>query len=220
MRNSLFIFKPPNQRENIIDKCRECDKDPIVFTPTTFRHTKRLPIRISRPSHKKFHFKNDLQLATGTTVSTDTIRRRLSEAELKPYRPATVPVLTAAHRRARLQFVHRHADWQIEDWRHVLFTDKSRFCLSTNDRRRRVWRRPGERFVQCAIQEVERFGGGSVMVWGGITFEDRTNLVVLNRGSMTAVTYRDDIIVHVVKSKKISGVHLNFWSKLALKSRL
>jgi hypothetical protein len=28
-----------------------------VFTPTTFRHTKRLPIKISNPSHKKFHFK-------------------------------------------------------------------------------------------------------------------------------------------------------------------
>jgi hypothetical protein len=28
-----------------------------VFTLTTFRHTKRLPIRISKPSHKKFHFK-------------------------------------------------------------------------------------------------------------------------------------------------------------------
>jgi hypothetical protein len=70
MRNSLFIFKPPNQREDIIDKCRECDKDrdtastrtaldPIVFIPTTFRHTKRLPIRISRPSHKKFHLKKN-----------------------------------------------------------------------------------------------------------------------------------------------------------------
>jgi hypothetical protein len=64
MRNSLFTFKPPNQREDIIDKCRERDKadtllplDQIVFTPTTFRHTKRLPIRISRPSYKKFHFK-------------------------------------------------------------------------------------------------------------------------------------------------------------------
>jgi hypothetical protein len=34
--------------------------DPTVFTPTTFRHTKRLPIRISKPSHKKFHFKNEL----------------------------------------------------------------------------------------------------------------------------------------------------------------
>jgi hypothetical protein len=31
--------------------------DPTVFTPTTFRHIKRLPIRISKPSHKKFHFK-------------------------------------------------------------------------------------------------------------------------------------------------------------------
>jgi formylmethanofuran dehydrogenase subunit E len=31
--------------------------DPTVFTPTTFRHTKRLPIKISNPSHKKFHFK-------------------------------------------------------------------------------------------------------------------------------------------------------------------
>jgi hypothetical protein len=65
MRNSLFIFKPPNQREDIIDKCRECDKDRAtaptrpnsVYPHTTFRHTKRLPIRISRPSHKKFHFK-------------------------------------------------------------------------------------------------------------------------------------------------------------------
>jgi hypothetical protein len=65
MPNSLFIFKPPNQREDIIDKCRECDKDrdtaptrPNSVSPTAFRHTRRLPIRISRPSHKKFHFKN------------------------------------------------------------------------------------------------------------------------------------------------------------------
>jgi transposase len=105
---------------------------------TTYAEDRLLGISAKR---KRFctarELKNDLQLATGTTVSTDTIRRRLSEAELKPYRPATGPVLTAAHRRARFQFTHRHADLQIEDWRHVLFTDESRFCLSTNDRRRR-----------------------------------------------------------------------------------
>jgi hypothetical protein len=33
------------------------------------------------------------------------------------------------------------------------------------------------------------------MVWDGITLEDRTNLVVVNRGSMTAVRYRDDPII-------------------------
>jgi hypothetical protein len=37
---------------------RHCSHSTRVFTPTTFRHTKRLPIRISRPSHKKFHFKS------------------------------------------------------------------------------------------------------------------------------------------------------------------
>jgi hypothetical protein len=46
--------------------------DPIVFTPTTFRHTKRLPIRISRPSHKKFHFKKKDFLRT-YAVRTFTI---------------------------------------------------------------------------------------------------------------------------------------------------
>jgi hypothetical protein len=28
------------------------------FTPTTFHNPKRLPIRISKPSHEKFHFNN------------------------------------------------------------------------------------------------------------------------------------------------------------------
>jgi hypothetical protein len=58
---------------------------------------------------------------------------------------------------------------------------------------------PGKRFVQCAIQEVERLGGGSIMVWGGITFEDRTNLVLLNRGLMTEVRYGDGRIVPTVE---------------------
>jgi hypothetical protein len=43
--------------------------DTIVFTPTTFRHTKRLPIRISRPSHKKFHFKKFYNLVTTHLVT-------------------------------------------------------------------------------------------------------------------------------------------------------
>lgn len=51
----------------------------------------------------------------------------------------------------------------------VLFSDESRFCVSTNDRRQRVWRARGERFAECAIVEHDRFGGPSVMVWAGIS---------------------------------------------------
>ena len=34
------------------------------------------------------------------------------------------------------------------------------------DRRRRVLRRRGERYANCAIVEHDRYGGGSLMVWG------------------------------------------------------
>jgi hypothetical protein len=49
--------------------------DPTVFIPTTFRHTKRLPNRISKPSHKKFHFKIVLfffQLAIEQMITFNT----------------------------------------------------------------------------------------------------------------------------------------------------
>jgi hypothetical protein len=64
MRNSLFLLSLQIKERTLWINAVSVTKtetllplDPIVFTPTTFRHTKRLPIRISRPSHKKFHFK-------------------------------------------------------------------------------------------------------------------------------------------------------------------
>ena len=37
------------------------------------------------------------------------------------------------------------------------------------------------------------FGGGSVIVWGGITSHGRTQLVIV-AGNLTAIRYRDEII--------------------------
>ena len=84
--------------------------------------------------------------------------------------------------------------WRRINWRHVLFTDESRYCLDYTDRRVRVWRRPGERFHAANIAEHDRYGGGSIMVWGGISWDGRTDLVVLNQGTLTAQRYRDEIL--------------------------
>ncbi|GFU47163.1 transposable element Tcb2 transposase [Trichonephila clavipes] len=35
--------------------------------------------------------------------------------------------------------------WNVTDWQKVVFTDESRFVLGTDDKRVRVWRRPGKR---------------------------------------------------------------------------
>ncbi|KAL0172968.1 hypothetical protein M9458_033279, partial [Cirrhinus mrigala] len=47
--------------------------------------------------------------------------------------------------------------------------------------------RRGERSAACNILQHDRFGSGSVMVWGGISLEGRTALHVLARGSLTAI---------------------------------
>ncbi|MCJ8746514.1 hypothetical protein PDJAM_G00142610 [Pangasius djambal] len=142
---------------------------------------------------------NDLQQATGVNVSDQTIRNRLYEGGLRARRPLVGPVLTARHHGARLPFAVEHQNWQIRHWRPVLFTDESRFTLSTWDRRERVRRSHGERYAACNIAQHDRFGGGSVMVWGGISMEGRTDLYRLDNGTLTAIRYRDEILGPILR---------------------
>ena len=59
---------------------------------------------------------------------------------------------------------HDPGNLSLQQWRRVMFSDESRFLLFRSDRRRRVYRRPGERFVDSCVIERDRYGGGGVMV--------------------------------------------------------
>ncbi|KAI4883140.1 hypothetical protein NFI96_020584, partial [Prochilodus magdalenae] len=77
--------------------------------------------------------------------------------------------------------------------------NESRFYLSTCDRRDRLWRCPGECYAVCNIIQHDWFGGGSVMVWGGIFLDRRTDLYRLDNGTLTAIRYQDEILGPVVR---------------------
>lgn len=79
----------------------------------------------------------------------------------------------------------------------MLFSDEFRFLLFRSDRRQRVYRRRGERYVDACVREVDRFGGGSVMVWAGIAHGHKTNLIFID-GALNAQRYRDNILQPVV----------------------
>ena len=71
-----------------------------------------------------------MELARGDNVqvSLETIIRRLVEVNVHPRRPATGSLLTAAPRRARLEFARSHVDWNLHEWDRVLFSDESVFA--------------------------------------------------------------------------------------------
>ena len=108
-------------------------------------------------------------------------------------------VLTRHRRQQRSLWAQTHHRWTRQDWQKVLFTDESRFCLTRGDGRIRVYRRRNERYTEACTLERDRFGGGgSVMVWGGVSQHHRTELVVI-AGNLNAVRYREDILLpHVV----------------------
>ena len=102
-----------------------------------------------------------------------------------------MPRLTQQDRAARLLFDRSHVNSQLRQLRPVLFTDESRFPPTQRDERQRVWRRRGEQYMPNVVQEGDRFGQGSVMVWGG-----RTELVV--SGNLTASGYIEHILLQHV----------------------
>ncbi|KAI4903486.1 hypothetical protein NFI96_009665, partial [Prochilodus magdalenae] len=77
--------------------------------------------------------------------------------------------------------------------------DESRFYLSTCDRRDRLWRLRGECYAVCNIIQHDWFGGGSVMVWGGLSLERRTDLYRLDDGTLTAIRDQDEILGPLVR---------------------
>ncbi|GFX23645.1 HTH_Tnp_Tc3_2 domain-containing protein [Trichonephila clavipes] len=72
-----------------------------------------------------------------------------------------------------------------------------RFSLSPDDHRTRVWRRTGQRSDPAFIVERHTAISQGVTVWGAISWDTRSSLVVL-QGTLTARRYVDDILTPIV----------------------
>ena len=100
--------------------------------------------------------------------------------------PAVPLPLKRQHVQDRLDFARTHVRWTNRDWTPVLFTDESRFCPDSTDRRQLVWRMPKERFDELNVAEHDRYDTGSVMVWEGISVNGKTDVYVIENGTLTA----------------------------------
>ena len=125
----------------------------------------------------------------GMRAGRTTVNNRLLSRGYRAYRPTTKPLLTANHRRLRLEWAQRWRNLTVAHWQHVIFGDESRFQLYPVDGRLRVRRLPGERFRPgCQAHRVQA-GGGSVHVWGAFHNSAKSPLV-LPDGYLTSMLYR------------------------------
>ena len=153
------------------------------------------------------HLRNRFRTATKTAretpglrndrIGASTVRRRLKQVGLRAHRAYRGNVLTPERRQNRVNWCTLYQRWRRQQWNGVLFTDESRFCFDMVDGRKRVWRRRCERYADCCVRQAMRWGGGSVMAWGGISWRHRTPLVVLE-GTLTAQRYVDNVLRPVV----------------------
>ena len=108
-----------------------------------------------------------LRQATGTRISVYTDRNRLSAARLRARRLNIGVPLTQCHRVARLDWARRHSRWVRQRWNGL---------TEIGPMVEFVWHRRGERLDPAKVVECDGYGGGSVMLWGGVYYEGKTEL--------------------------------------------
>ncbi|GFU41841.1 transposable element Tcb1 transposase [Trichonephila clavipes] len=99
-----------------------------------------------------------LSSATGTTVSRQTVYRRLGHIGLYARRRVRCVPLTATPRHLRLLWSREHSLWTPQQWSCVMFSDEFRISSQSDSRPTLIWRAPDTRYHQENTIERHRYG--------------------------------------------------------------
>ena len=98
-------------------------------------------------------------------------------------------------KKKRLSFAKRHADWAVDDWKRVLFSDET--TLQQFVSRKKFVRRPsGKRFDERYTQQSMKHPP-SVMIWGAMSWKGNAGLFFLPKGT----TMNGDRYLDLLKEK-------------------
>ncbi|GFY26184.1 transposable element Tc1 transposase [Trichonephila clavipes] len=109
-----------------------------------------------------------------------TVQRELHASNLYGRVGIRKPLVTARHALQRRQWCRTHRQWTPQQWQQVIWSDESTFTLFQTTGRVYVWRMPEEAFAPECIVPTVKHGGGSLMVWGAISWHGLGPLVTLH----------------------------------------
>ena len=114
-----------------------------------------------------------LQNITNQTICTKTLHCQLKKLHMKAVVKKKRPLLTARHRRARLEFAERHLEWTVEDWKRVWWSDETKINCLGSDGRTYVW-------IEADEGLWVREGRGCWEGWPGKELDESDALLVGN----------------------------------------
>lgn len=138
----------------------------------------------------------------GVTCHPNTVRNYLKAApHLKRQKIQRKPQLTEKHKTARLNFARENLS-RGEGWKKIIFTDEKKFNLDGPDGFQYYWHDLRKEEV---ILSRRQMGGGSVMVWAGIGFKNRTKIEFCSK-NMNSEEYQDILKKHILnKGGNLAG---------------
>lgn len=123
----------------------------------------------------------------GTTISSSTVRRRLTNSGIIYSRPISKPLLTKKHRIERLKFARRN---KTTNCNKVLFTDESTFQLHANAEK--FWMKRRNKLTIRKVKHPQK-----IHVWGSFSKDGFGDLVlftgILNAPKMVEI-YKSGLI--------------------------
>nr|AAO25747.1 Tc1-like transposase [Drosophila pseudoobscura] len=108
------------------------------------------------------------QQLIGKKVCDATIRRRLKEIDIRTYTVRKIIEISEANKAKRLSFALEYVKKPKEFWYNVLWTDEVAFQFQGSFCKRFMHLRQAKK--QSAVQPLNRFGGGTVMFWGCMSY--------------------------------------------------
>jgi transposase len=141
---------------------------PPKISPVDVRHAVHL--LTSQKADNAVQVTRALSNITNQPLHPNTVRHHLKKSGMKAVTKKKRPLLSAKNRKARLNFGIAHKDWTMDDWKRVIWSDETKINRLGSDGRKWGWKRAGEGLSDRLVQGTVKFGGGSLMLWGCMTW--------------------------------------------------
>lgn len=151
----------------------------------------------------------DIAKTSGKTVCAETVRKVIRSAGYNGRVPRKKPFLSERNILKRSDYAKKYVNKPIDFWKNVIFSDESKFNLFSSDGRRTVWRKPNSALEIKNIIPTIKHGGGSVLVWGCMSYSGVGNLHFIE-DIMDAKMYLKILQNNLVDSAKKMNIENNF----------